>query len=133
MLLLFISALESEVNMEEQLITRQVNFTETVQPLTGIILGEGCPLTGTIKSVTMTCCDGANDLVEAAFGHGSEKVCPSDGYIPVQATNPPYTDISESVKMDERLWCEIRNGDDTYEHLIAVLVVIVGKYGDMGV
>lgn len=119
--------------MEEELITRQVNFTETVQSLTGIILSEGCPLTGTIKSVTMTCCDGANDLVEAAFGHGSTKVLPYNDYIPVQATNPPYTDINEPVKMDERLWCEIRNGDDTYEHLITVLVVIVGKYGDMGV
>ncbi|GAI22867.1 unnamed protein product, partial [marine sediment metagenome] len=29
--------------------------------------------------------------------------------------------------------CEIRNGDDAYEHVITVLVVIVGKFGDMGV
>ena len=116
--------------MEEE-ITRQVNFTEKVKPLTGVELSEPCPLTGRIKSVTMTCRRGADDLAEAAFGHGNVNVCPASGYIPLQEANPPYTGLNEPVKMDERLWCEMRNGDDTYDHVMTVLVVIVGRYGDM--
>ena len=119
--------------MEEELITRQINFQEEVQPLKGVILSEKCPLTGTIKSVTMSWPPGCNNLVDVAFGHASQRVCPYSGYIALDDASPTFTDINELVKMDERLWCEIRNADDTYPHTISVLVVIVGKFGDMGV
>lgn len=112
-------------------ITRQVNFQENVQPGKGVILTETCPITGTIKSVTMSFPPGCNNLVDVAFGHSSEKVCPYSDFIALDDASPTYTGMNEPVKMDERLWCEIRNGDDTYPHNISILVVIVGKYGDM--
>lgn len=109
-------------------ITRQVTFQKKVEPLKGAILSERCPLTGKIKSVTMSFPDGCDNLVEVAFGHGSQKVCPYNDYIALDDASPTYTSINEPVIMNERLWCEVRNGDDTYPHAIAVLVTIVGKY-----
>lgn len=117
--------------MEEE-ITRQINFQEEVQPGKGVLLTETCPLTGRIKSVTMSFPPGCSNLVDVAFGHGSEKTCPYSDYIALDDASPTFTDINEPVKMDERLWCEIRNGDSEYPHGISVLVVIVGKFGDMG-
>lgn len=117
----------------EEMTTRQINFTETVEPLTGVLLTERCPLTGTIKSVTMSWPPGCNNLVDVAFGHGSQRVCPYSGYIALDDASPTFTDINELVKMDERLWAEIKNADDIHPHTISVLVVIVGKFGDMGV
>lgn len=122
----------AEVLAEEQLndrITRQINFREIVQPLTGVELTEVCPLTGKIKSITMSFPPGCNNLVEVAFGHGVEKVCPYNDYIALDDASPTYTSINEPVKINERLWCEIRNADDTHPHEISVLVILVGKYG----
>lgn len=117
---------------EENLVTKQVSFDYTVQPLKGVELTERCPLTGKIKSVTMSFPPGCSGLVDVAFGHGSTNVCPYNGYIALDDASPTFTDIDEPVKMNERLWCEMRNGDDIYPHTISVLVVIVGKYGDIG-
>ncbi|MBA7601608.1 hypothetical protein ES703_08685 [subsurface metagenome] len=112
-------------------ITRQINFRETVQPLTGVELAERCPLTGSIKSVTMSFPPGCNNLVEVAFGHEQKKICPYSDYIALDSASPTYTSINEPVKMDEQLWCEILNHDNTYPHEISVLVILVGKYGDL--
>jgi len=113
-------------------ITRQVNFQEKVQPLKGVVLSERCPLTGRIKSITMSWPPGCENLVDVAFGDAGGKVCPYNDYIALDDASPTYTDINEPVKTDERLWCKIKNTDDTYPHTISVLVIIVGKYGDMG-
>ena len=114
--------------MEEE-ISKQVIFEETLQPLEGIELTEVCPLTGKIKTVTMTCPSGGDNLVLVAFGHDAKRLCPTNDYIPLHGDSPPFTGLEEPVLMNERLWCEMLNGDDTYPHLVTVAVVIVGKYG----
>lgn len=114
---------------EDKEITRQVTFQQTVQPEIGVELTERCPLTGKIKSVTMSFPPGCNNLVDVACGRGADKICPYNDYIALDDANPTYSDINEPVKMDERLWCEIRNTDDTYPHMITVAMIIVGKYG----
>ncbi|MBA7705211.1 hypothetical protein ES703_114035 [subsurface metagenome] len=110
-------------------IAEQIIFEQTLQPLIGVELAERCPLTGRITTVTMTCPVGGDNVVQVAFGHGSKKLCPTNDYIPLHGDSPPFTDINEPVGMNERLWCEILNGDDTYPHLVTVAVIIVGKYG----
>lgn len=112
-------------------ITKQISFTEEVEALKGVLLTETCPITGRIKSVIMSFPDGCNMLVDVAFGHGSEKTCPYNDYIALDDATPVYTGINEPVKMNEKLWCEIRNTDGQYSHRISVLVVIVGRFGDM--
>jgi len=115
--------------MEEKTATRQINFRETVQPLTGIEVDKVCPLDGKIKSITMSFPPGCNNLVDVAFGHSGQKVCPSTEDIALDSANPTFTGIDEPVKRDERLWVEILNGDDTYPHTISVLIIITGKFG----
>jgi len=110
----------------EETTTRQMNFREEVAPLTGLEVDKVCPITGKIKSVTMSFPPGCNNLVEVAFGHSAEKLCPSTEYIALDSANPTF-DVEEPVEREERLWVEILNGDDTYPHTISVLVVITGK------
>ena len=114
---------------EDKELTQQVTFTQTLQPLEGVELTEPCPLTGRIKSITMSFPPGCNQLVDVAFGHGSKKICPYNDYIALDDASPTFTDINEPVTMNGRLWCEMRNTDNTYPHTIIVMVVIVGKYG----
>ncbi|MQY58495.1 MAG: hypothetical protein GH144_02630 [Clostridia bacterium] len=113
----------------EEIATRQINFREEVDPLTGLEVDKVCPITGTIKSVTMSWPPGCNNLVEVAFGHSGQKVCPSTEYIALDSATPTFDGIEEPVEREERLWVEILNGDDTYPHTISVLVVITGKLG----
>ena len=113
--------------MEE--ITRQVSFDYTLQPLEGLEVAEICPLTGKIKTVTASCLGGGDNLVLIAFGHGATKLCPTNGYLPLHGNLPPFTGLEEPVKMNERLWCEIHNGDDTYPHRVTVTAIVVGRYG----
>lgn len=117
--------------MPEEPITRQVNFRQTAEPLIGYLLSERCPIGGKIKSITMSFPPGCSNMVDVACGHGEVKVCPYNDYIALDEASPTYTGMNEPVKMDERLWCEIKNGDDTFAHTIEVLMVIVGEYGDM--
>ncbi len=113
----------------EETITRQINFREQVAPLRGLEVDKVCPVSGTIKSVTMSFPPGCNNLVEVAFGHSGQKVCPSTEYIALDSATPTFDGIEEPVEREERLWVEILNGDDTYPHTISVLVVITGKLG----
>jgi hypothetical protein len=116
--------------MEELVtVTRQINFRETVQPLKGLEVDKICPISGKIKSVTMSFPPGCNNLVEVAFGHSAQKVCPSTEYIALDSATPTFDGIEEPVEEKERLWVEILNGDNTYPHTISVLVVITGKLG----
>jgi len=110
-------------------VTRQINFREEVAPLTGLEIDKVCPLTGKIKSVTMSFPPGTSNLVEVAFGHSGQKVCPSTEYIALDNANPTFDGIEEPVEREERLWVEILNGDNTYPHTISVLVVITGEFG----
>ncbi|MBA7612927.1 hypothetical protein ES703_20168 [subsurface metagenome] len=116
--------------MEELVtVTRQINFREQVDPLRGLEVDKVCPITGKIKSVTMSFPPGCNNLCEVAFGHSAQKVCPSTEYIALDSATPTFDGIEEPVEEKERLWVEILNGDDTYPHTISVLVVITGKLG----
>jgi len=115
--------------MEDRILTKQINFSEEVNPLEGVIIQERCPLNGKITAVTMSFPPGANQLVDIAFGHESNRVCPDIGFINLDDATPTYPGIEEDVRKNERLWVEIRNTDDTYPHRITVLVVVVGKYG----
>lgn len=113
----------------EETITRQINFREEVQPLTGLEIDKVCPITGNIKSVTMSFPPGCSNLVEVGFGHSAQKVCPSTEYIALDSANPTFDGIEEPVQSEERLWVEILNGDRSNPHTISVLVVITGKLG----
>lgn len=105
--------------------TEQISFSQTVQPLQGVRLEEYVPFSGRMTSVMFHFPSGCDALVEVAFGHGSEQICPSTGFLALDAATPVFP-VSELVTKADVLWCEMRNGDGGNPHTITVTAVIIG-------
>lgn len=109
--------------------TKQIRFDKTLAALAGVYMTERCPLNGKITSVTVSFRAGCNQFVDVAFGVEGRHVIPESGYIALEDTTPTFP-TSEPVKMNDRLWAEIKNGDSGNAHRITVLVTIIGTFGD---
>ncbi len=109
--------------------TKQIRFDKTLAALEGAMLRERCPLNGKITSITVSFRAGCNQLVDVAFGVEERHIIPDTGYIALEDTTPTFP-TSEPVKMNDRLWAEIKNGDSGNAHRITVLATIVGEFGD---
>ncbi|MBA7465929.1 hypothetical protein ES707_01101 [subsurface metagenome] len=105
--------------------TEQVVLSETLQPLQGLKLEDNVPIDGKIVSVIFHFPDGCNALVNIAFGHGSEQICPSEGFIALNDASPAFP-VSEPVKKDDVLWAIMENSDGANPHAVSVIVTIVG-------
>jgi len=110
----------------EKVITRQTVFTYPLVALQGVELKEACPLTGFITEVTMHWPKGCNALVDLAFGHRDEHMCPRSGYIALNDATPSWRDLHEPVKKGEDLWAELRNGDGVNPHTPSIICTLVG-------
>lgn len=110
-----------------KVITRQVPLAYNVQPLETIKLAEPSPLRGKITSVTFHFPDGCDSLVNIAFGHGEDWVCPSERntYISLNNATPTFP-TDEPIEKGEQLWMVIRNTDGTNPHIVSVIPTIVG-------
>ena len=105
--------------------TEQVVLSQTLQPLQGLKLEEYAPIDGKIVSVIFHFPMGCNALVNLAFGHGSEQICPSEGFIALNGATPVFP-VSELVKKDDVLWAIMENGDSLNPHAVSVIATIVG-------
>lgn len=109
--------------------TKQIKFDRTLDALEGVYMTERCPLNGRITSVTVSFRAGCNQLVDVAFGVEGRHIIPEAGYIALEDATPTFP-TSEPVKMNDRLWAEMKNGDSANAHRITVLVTIIGIFGD---
>lgn len=114
--------------MTEKVFTKQIKFDKNLAALEGVILTERCPLNGKITSVTLSFALGCNQLVDVAFGVEERHVIPEAGFIALDHATPVFP-VEEPVKINDRLWTEVRNGDSGNAHRITVLVTIVGEFG----
>jgi len=105
--------------------TQQINFHETVQPLTGVRLEEYIPLDGIISSVSLHFPGGCNALVDVAVGHSSKQFLPIGGFIALNDATPVYP-TSEKVSRQETVWCVINN-TDALQHTVSIAVTIEGE------
>lgn len=105
--------------------TEQVVLSQTLQPLQGLKLEDNVPIDGKIVSVIFHYPDGCDALVNIAFGHGSEQICPSEGFITLNDATPSFP-VSEPAKKGDVLWAVMENGDGSNPHAVSVIVTIVG-------
>jgi len=105
--------------------TEQVVLSQTLQPLQGLKLEDDVPIDGKIVSVIFHFPGNCNALVNIAFGHGSEQICPSEGFIALNNATPVFP-VSELVKKDDILWAVMENGDGLNAHTVSVIATIVG-------
>lgn len=105
--------------------TEQVVLSQTLQPLQGLKLEDDVPIDGKMISVVFSFPDGCDSLVNIAFGHGSEQICPSEGFIALNNATPVFP-VSELVKKDDILWAVMENGDGANPHAVSVIATIVG-------
>lgn len=105
--------------------TEQVVLSQTLKPLQGLKLEDDVPIDGKIVSVLFSFPDGCDALVNLAFGHGSEQICPGEGFIALNDASPVFP-VSEPVKKDDILWAIMENGDGVNPHAVSVIATIVG-------
>ena len=105
--------------------TQQINFHETVQPLTGIRVEEYIALDGRISSVSLHFPGGCNALVDIAVGHSSKQFLPIGGFIALNDATPVYP-VSEMVSRQEAVWCIINN-TDALQHTVSIAITIEGE------
>ena len=108
-------------------VTREVNFRQTVQPLTGIRLEKPSPLKGNIVQLILHWPDGCDALVDVAVGHKGTWVYPHqvDTFVALNDATPVIT-VNEPIEKSEAIWVIIRNTDGREEHSITVTATIIG-------
>lgn len=110
------------------MITREVVLRETVQPLVGMRVVKGSPLTGRIIQILRHWPDGCDALVDIAVGHADTWVAPeqTDMFVALNDATPVLTVDEPTVKAEE-LWMIVRNTDGVNAHSITVTFVIEGE------
>lgn len=119
--------LEKEGLPSMETITREVRLAFTVVHETGIRVWEQSPLTGRITQITRHWPDGADALVDVAFGHGDVWVMPKnvDTFVALNDATP-VINVHEPVHKGEELWMILRNRDLVNDHSITIVVTIEG-------
>jgi hypothetical protein len=112
--------------------TEQVTFSRVLQPLEGWKAEEDVPIDGMITSVIFNFPDGCYDsttgnyLVDMAFGHGKEQICPSEGTLALNNI-PVVFPINQKVKKNDSLWVVMENADALNPHGVSIIAIIVGS------
>ena len=109
-------------------LTRTVNLSLTLQPLTGDRVRKPSPLDGKIVQIIPHWPDGCNALVDLAVGHGDhEWVYPNevDTFAALNDATPVIA-VNEPVSRGMNLWMECRNGDAVNAHTVSCAFVIMG-------
>ncbi len=105
--------------------TEQVVLSQTLQPLQGLKLEDDVPIDGEMVSVVPHFPEGCKALVNIAFGHGLEQICPSEGFIALNDATPVFQ-VSELVKKGDVLWAIMENSDGENPHTVSVIATMVG-------
>ncbi len=98
---------------EEKVVTRHPLFRRRLDPLTGEVLVERCPLTGFITEIVMSWPDGCEDtitgenLVGISFGHRSIHVTPTRHFLYLNNITLPFRNLHEPVLKGEDIWVRI--------------------------
>lgn len=114
-------------------ITRQASFRYKLEPLEGVKLVEGSPLTGTVTEVLMHWPEGCEDvatgegLVDIAFGHSDKWILPHvpNTFLSLSKATPLFR-VSEPVTKGEELWVVLRNADSANTHAVAITATVEG-------
>lgn len=105
-----------------------LNFTETLQPLTGDDFRQTVQKEGKISRVTLHFPPGTNALVDIRVLKGSSPIVPRQGAISIDDfTMPVETDVP--VKKGDTITVSIDNADNTNEHTVSVIVQITPMEG----
>ena len=109
---------------------RQLPFRRAVSSGKGVRLSTKIEYNGYIRAVLIHWPDGCNSLVEIRVGVGTTQIVPTeDGeYLALNNATiifpPSPMMFNEKVVGGNRLWIEIKNGDDTESHTVSVVVFI---------
>ncbi len=101
----------------------QISFRQEVQALQGLILSEHIPSDGHIFEVIIHWPSGCNALVDVKISHGTIPFCPSvplDSFLALDDVTQSFR-FWERVRIEEKLFCEIQNGDSLNPHTISVI------------
>ena len=112
----------------KELLTREVSFRVTLQPLTGGRFEKPSPLKGKIAQVMRHWPAGCNSLVDLAVGHdGRIWFLPNevDTFVALNDATPVVS-CNEPIDSSEEIWIIVKNGDALNPHTITVTAVIEG-------
>lgn len=105
--------------------SKQMDLSKTVPPSTGYTRMENykeAPFDGEITQIILHFPAGCNGLVSVKVGVGQTELT---DWIALDNTTQPLN-ASFPVKQGDRIWAEIYNYDELYEHRIGVIVSLIG-------
>lgn len=119
--------LEKEGEPAVGVVTRNPRLRHVVQPNTGVRVWVKCPLTGKITQIVPHWPDGADALVDVAFGHSDTWVMPpgTDTFVALNDATP-VMNVNEPVIKGEELWMIVNNHDAVNPHAITIAITVVG-------
>jgi len=108
---------------------RTINFRMTVNALSDSSSIEYSPVTGVIRSAVLHFPPGVNALCEVFIYHKTKQILP-EGRTGITLDDATQTfDINEPVVENDPIKVRVINHDDTWEHTIAVIVIIEEQNG----
>lgn len=103
--------------------TVQISFHHRLGPCEGDRWFEECPFPAYATSICYSFPPGCDYLVSVSVGHGSVLRFPAFGELRLDNATPVFN-VYDSVEKSERIWCEIKNADDTWSHSIGVILTL---------
>ena len=106
--------------------SRVINFSKKVEPATAYTLDDlyfYAERDGFISNVLFYFPPGCNNLVRIRVGVGNKQVFPGEGFFYADGYGDNVT-VYKKFKQNDRIWAEIYNYDETYDHDITLVVFI---------
>ena len=113
---------------ERRKYTKTITYRETVGALAGTRVSYPSELSGLIREINIEWPIGCNNLVQVAFGRGSEWLLPTTPatYMALNNATVKFALESARVVRDDRVWLEIRNTDGLNPHTISAIAIVEG-------
>jgi len=115
---------------EKRQVDKEYIFATTLTPGLTARMTVASEVTGRIRQITRHWPDGADALVDIAFGKEDMPLCPSTRgtYVALNDATPRVY-LTTEVRRDDILWVEFRNRDAVEDHSPVVIVNLRGYEG----
>jgi hypothetical protein len=109
--------------------TREVVFSDVLTPGQSIFTDYPCPLQGKVVACVRQWPNGANGLLDIAWGHTGTWVMPNleEKYVALNDATVTLENLDEPVNYGEQLWVRYRNRDSANNHTPVVTLTIQGE------
>lgn len=102
----------------------QIVFSQSLNPLQGLVLREESLYDGTLVHVIMHFPLNCAGLVDIRFGVEGNQVYPSSDFIALDDSTPKFDDTPRKIRKGQKLWAEMANHDSVSSHRPSVIATI---------